>query len=157
MIARLAAILVMAMATSAVAATRDVTGHAQVRDGDSLVIGGRELRLDDIDAPEWDQACTLPVGKQWHPGREGAAWLTSFLDGRVVSCVGQKTDAYGRLIAHCYIDGQDLSAVIVSAGWAFAYRRYSDRQVAVEAEARKARRGLWRGTCESPERWRHAR
>lgn len=152
MTARLAATLII-VGTMAYAA--DLAGPAQVIDADSIVIQGREIRLDDIDAPEWDQSCILPDGGQWYPGREAAAWLKSFLDGRTIACVGQKTDAYGRIIAHCYVDGGDLSHAIVAAGWAFAYRRYSDRQIAAEDAARTAKRGVWRGSCDTPEQWRH--
>lgn len=136
------------------AIAKTISGPAQVKDGDSLVILGREIRLDDLDAPEWGQECSLPDGRKWYPGREAAAWLASFLAGKTVSCVSAKTDHYGRTVAHCYSDGQDLNTAIVTAGWAFAYRRYSDRQVAAETEAREGKRGLWRGNCEIPEQWR---
>jgi hypothetical protein len=41
-----------------------------------------------------------------------------------------------------------------SAGWALAYRRYSMDYVAAEDEARKAKRGMWRGTFVKPWEWR---
>ena len=43
---------------------------------------------------------------------------------------------------------------MVLAGWALAYRQYSTDYVDAEAEARKARRGLWRGTFAKPWEWR---
>jgi hypothetical protein len=42
----------------------------------------------------------------------------------------------------------------VSAGWAPAYRGYSMDYVDAENEARKARRGMWRGTFVKPRVWR---
>jgi endonuclease YncB( thermonuclease family) len=45
---------------------------------------------------------------------------------------------------------------MVHAGWALADRRATDRYVAIEAEARNARRGLWKGTFEPPWEWRQA-
>jgi hypothetical protein len=44
----------------------------------------------------------------------------------------------------------------VSAGWALAYRRYSRDYVDAENEARKANRGMWRGTFVKPWDWRAA-
>ena len=51
-------------------------------------------------------------------------------------------------------NGVDIGRRLVSAGWALAYRRYSKDYVAAENEARKARRGMWRGTFVKPWEWR---
>jgi hypothetical protein len=39
-------------------------------------------------------------------------------------------------------------------GWALAYRRYSKDYVDAEAEARKVKRAMWRGTFVKPWEWR---
>ena len=54
----------------------------------------------------------------------------------------------------CYYRGIDINAAMVRAGWAVAYKRYSNDYVADEAEARVAKRGLWAGTFQQPEKWR---
>jgi Staphylococcal nuclease homologue len=60
-------------------------------------------------------------------------------------------DRYGRIVAKVFSpDGVDLGRRLVSAGWALAYRRYSADYVDAEAEARKAERGMWRGTFVRP-------
>lgn len=47
-----------------------------------------------------------------------------------------------------------LALVLIGAGWAMAYRRYSDRYVAEEDAARRADLGLWAGACAAPWEWR---
>src|SRR5262249_53482378 len=41
-----------------VASGAPIVGQAWVVDGDSLRIAGTSIRLEGIDAPEWDQSCT---------------------------------------------------------------------------------------------------
>lgn len=153
MITNRLAILLILLAGPALGA--DLTGIAQAKDGDSLVVNGQEVRLHGIDAPEWHQPCELPGGGKWHPGQEAAAWLRSVLADHSISCKPEAHDHYRRTVATCYLDGRNLNEWLVREGWAFAYRRYSDRYVPAEAEAKAAGRGLWRGTCEQPETWRH--
>ncbi|WP_428247250.1 thermonuclease family protein [Ferrovibrio sp.] len=138
----------------------DITGPAQVKDGDSLYIAGREIRLFGIDAPEWRQDCTRPGpdGKPqtWRPGQQAAAWLKSWLAERSVSCATEAIDKYKRVVATCFVAGDDIGARMVSEGWAYAYTRYSPRYAPLEAEARAARRGLHAGSCDAkPEAFRH--
>ena len=45
------------------------TGHA--KDGDSLIVGDKEVRLFGIDAPEFDQSCTKD-GMGWSCGAAAA-------------------------------------------------------------------------------------
>jgi len=47
-----------------------------------------------------------------------------------------------------------LSYYSVIAGWALAYRRFSDDYVEEEEKARSARLGVWRGEFEPPWKWR---
>ena len=50
--------------------------------------------------------------------------------------------------------GVDVSQRLVSAGWALAYHQYSTDYVDAEDEARKAKRGMWRGSFMKPWVWR---
>lgn len=142
------------------AAADNITGPAQAKDGDSLYVQGREIRLYGVDAPEWGQACTLG-GKKWMAGREAAAWLKSMVDGKVLSCDRALTDRYRRAVSVCYVDGRDLGAESVRAGWSRAYcadppacERYSGRYLDDESAAKTAKHGIWKGECESPWEWR---
>jgi endonuclease YncB( thermonuclease family) len=70
-------------------------------------------------------------------------------------CEAIERDRHGRLVAKVFSSGgADIGRKMVLAGWALAYRQYSTDYVDAEAEARKARRGLWRGTFAKPWEWR---
>lgn len=139
------------MATAARAA--DLSGVAEVVDGDTLRIGANQVRLAGVDAPEWSQPCK--VGRAtWFAGHEAAAWLKSRIEGRKVYCSVSATDRYKRKVATCYVDGADINAELVAAGWAVAYRQYSTRYVPQETAAKAAALGIWRGRCDLPGEWR---
>ncbi|OFX12426.1 MAG: hypothetical protein A2516_10065 [Alphaproteobacteria bacterium RIFOXYD12_FULL_60_8] len=133
-----------------------ITGPASVRDGDSLFVLGREVRLSGVDAPEWDQKCAGPDGKPWLAGQEAAAWLRSRLDGQTVSCVTETMDRYHRAISTCFLGGENVNETLVREGWAVAYTRYSIRYVPAEDAAKAEGRGIWRGRCDPPEAWRRS-
>ena len=141
--------------TSCAAAELSFSGLAQAKDGDSLMVGQREVRLFGIDAPEWDQSCTR-AGKPWACGQEAAAQLSKLVTGKDVGCVAVDTDDHGRTVARCTVGTVDVNRQIVSNGYAIAYRRYSLDYVSAEASAKAAKRGIWAGTFEMPSDVRHA-
>jgi len=51
-------------------------------------------------------------------------------------------DRHAREFAVCLVGGQDVGAILVSEGLAFAYGRRT-RYIAIEEEAKKERRGAW--------------
>src|SRR5262249_15966539 len=65
------------------------------------------------------------------------------------------TDRYGRTLAVCSVEGDDLNAWMVREGWALAFVRYSTAYVKEEEKAHSAERGLWRGAFIAPWDWRH--
>jgi len=130
-------------------------GAAGVIDGDTIVIGGTHIRLHGIDAPEREQHCRNAQGASYPCGQIAAARLRQELKGNKVACDARYYDVYGREVATCTVAGQDLGDVMVRAGWAVDYSRYSNGKYrAAELEARTERRGLWAGTFEEPWRWR---
>lgn len=132
-------------------------GPVQVIDGDSLTVDGQEIRLLGIDAPEAQQTCTDQANKEWPCGREAARVLQRLTRGAEVTCTGDGHDKYDRLLAHCTAGQLDLNGEMVRLGFAISEDQqgyvYSDRQ----AEARAARRGIWRGQFQTPHEWRAAR
>ncbi len=60
------------------------------------------------------------------------------------------TDQYGRALADVWLGDELFNATLVREGWSKyetgygASERYHDVMVAAEAEARQARRGVWR-------------
>jgi endonuclease YncB( thermonuclease family) len=130
---------------------QDVTGAAQAIDGDSLKVGGVEVRLQGIDAPELMQICSVS-GRDTPCGREARAHLRRLVSGGLATCIGSERDRYGRMLANCRVRGIDINAAMVRDGHAVAFGGYESE----EAEARQAYRGLWAGTFARPRDWRAA-
>lgn len=66
--------------------------------------------------------------------------------GKEVSVDSTDTDRYGRTIGIVWYDGnKNLNEELLKAGYAWHYKRYDNqaRWAALEAEARKAKLGLW--------------
>ena len=145
----------------------DVSGPVCVTDGDTLVVnskrqrtpcvGGTRVRLFGIDAPELKQKCRYLSVRDFLCGRAAAAILLEHVRGHPVECRGNSEDKYGRLIAICYVHGKDLNAMMVSRGWALAYRDYSEKYVPQENAAREARRGIWAMEFVPPWKWRRGK
>jgi len=83
------------------------------------------------------------------------AALEALTAGVKVRCEAVERDRHGRLVAKVFSpNGVDIGRRLVLAGWALAYRQYSMDYVDAEKEARKAKRGMWRGTFVNPWMWR---
>jgi endonuclease YncB( thermonuclease family) len=128
-------------------------GQASVVDGDTIEIHGARIRFNGIDAPESRQTCELN-GRQYLCGQKAAIALSDFIAAHTVSCKKTGMDRYRRVIAKCFADGTDLSAWMVSQGWAIAYRKYSMDYVDDEERAHSQKIGIWAGTFVVPEEWR---
>lgn len=126
-----------------------LSGAAQVHDGDTLTVRATRIRLEGIDAPEHDQTCSRG-GKPYPCGREARDMLRRLAASGALACEGSEHDRYGRLLARCEVNGRDVGEALVAAGWAVANGDYD----AVEAAARRARRGIWDGAFEAPRDWR---
>lgn len=110
-----------------------------VHDGDtiSVLVGRRtvKVRLEGIDCPELAQPY----------GRVAKTFTSDRVFGKAVDVEQTTVDRYGRSVGRVFVNGEDLSAAIVTAGLAWHYTQYSaDRSLdAAEQSARVARRGLW--------------
>ncbi len=128
-------------------------GPARVIDGDTLDLAGERIRLHGIDAPEKDQTCTIN-GLEWECGIASWGFLVQLIAGQVVTCDSRDIDQYGRTVAVCFADGNDINATMVAGGWALAYQEYSLDYVPQERAAEAARLGLWQGDFVPPWEWR---
>lgn len=132
--------------------------RVEVIDGDSLRIAGRVIRLQGYDAPEYRQDCAEPDGRAWPCGRAARDRLVALAGAGGLVCADHGRDRYGRTIARCRNHDGDIGAAMVREGLGRRLRNARDtRYAAEEAEARRAGRGLWRGTHHHPADWRDAR
>jgi endonuclease YncB( thermonuclease family) len=137
------------------APAQSLSGTVRAVDGDTLVMTGTRIRLFGIDAPEAAQTCNR-AGEAWACGTDASAVLAELVAGRQVSCIQRDRDDYGRAVATCAVGRIDLGAAMVGAGYAIAYRRYSDAYLADETRARALGIGLWASQFDDPAAWRIA-
>jgi endonuclease YncB( thermonuclease family) len=135
----------------------DIAGAPRVIDGRTLEVAGQRIRLFGIDAPDLDQVCEHG-GRRYQCGSVARAALWDLIAGLDVSCAPEADGPKpgGTTLAVCTAGGRSLNESLVQAGWALADRGATDRYVAAEAEAKAARRGLWKGAFEPPWEWRRA-
>lgn len=126
-----------------------VNGAASAADGDSLVVGGRRVRLFGIDAPELAQSCTRQ-GVTWNCGEQAKDNLAELVKGQTVYCEGQGVDQHARLVAVCSAGGLELNETMVEYGWALAYRQFSEAYVSAETRAKANGLGIWSSQFQNP-------
>ena len=132
----------------------NLTGPARVIDGDTVEIHSQRIRLHGIDAPEGKQTCQRD-GQPWNCGQDVSIALADKIGENPLECeTTGKPDRYGRTIAVCRLNGEDLNGWLVSQGWALAYRDYSHDYVPQENEARESKRGIWGSEFVPPWEWR---
>ncbi|MEX2127120.1 MAG: thermonuclease family protein [Xanthobacteraceae bacterium] len=126
-----------------------VRPNATAVDGDSLRVDGEETRLLGIDAPELFQTCRDERGREWPCGREAHAHLRTLVSRGTVDCASSSKDCYGRALARCSAgDIADVGEAMVRRGYALDFM--GGGYQSTEAEARNAKRGIWRGEFERP-------
>jgi endonuclease YncB( thermonuclease family) len=126
-------------------------GRAVIADGDTIELSGQRIRLEGIDAPEYNQTCQGKSGP-FNCGREARRKLAALAGAGPVLCTGWQEDKYGRLLGTCTSGKAELNREMVASGWAVSYGQYA----AEEAAARKAGIGLWQGEFQRPAEWRKA-
>lgn len=130
----------------------NVEGRAKILDGDSIIVAGREVRMQGIDAPEGRQYCRRK-GRDWACGQEARRFLKRLIGKQEVFCKGLDIDKHDRLLALCQSGGLDLNREMVARGFAVSYGRYETE----ERSARKNKTGIWSSEFERPRDWRRDR
>lgn len=114
-----------------------ISGTAGVKDGDGILFGDVEIRLQGIAAPEDRRGKVDPHGKASTRALEELAL------GRQVVCYLDGTRANRRPVGVCVLEGRDLGRVMVEIGAARDCPAYSlGRYAASEDQARKSGNNL---------------
>jgi len=148
--------LVFCLTLSAFPAFAAPNGTIRVIDADTIDVGGTRVRLFGIDAPEMGQPCRAD-GREWDCGAWARDVVRNRFEGTYARCQPRDTDRYGRVVAQCAVDGQDMGRVIVYSGLAWAFRRYSETYDLDEKAAAIAGRGVWAVQVQRPSDFRAAR
>ena len=113
-----------------------------VTDGDTIRIGEERIRFSGIDAPEMKQTCIYQE-IEFNCGEFSKNLLIEKIADQEVSCIRESKDQYGRTLAECFVENESLSSYLVREGYAFAYRKYSDKFILDEEYAQSKGNGMW--------------
>ena len=116
--------------------------NLRVVDGDTIVLNGEKIRFSGIDTPELKQTC-LNGDEKIFCGKSAKMLLIKKIGNQTPECISVGKDVYKRTLAECFINGESLSAFLVRSGYAFAYRKYSDKFIKDEEFAKKNKLGMW--------------
>jgi len=124
----------------------NLRGLVRVVDGNTLSLRGQTIHLSGIDVPEKGQTCYDLVGVAWDCHGRSISKLSVLTGGKIVHCreVNLSTGT-----GKCFVEGQDLSLLMVQAGMAVA----GEGDVSyggAEAQARMERKGVWSGRFDMP-------
>ena len=145
------------LASVGLAQPQPITGTAKVLSGDMLVVDGHLITLAQVDAPELGQTCRDRRNRRWSCGRRARNTLRKLLRRQRVSCMAQSTTTAGITVAKCTINGKDIAKDLVSRGVVFARTGLFSTYGTEESQARRARRGIWKGASERPAAFRATR
>ena len=137
---------------------KEISGNAQIIDGDTIKINSKKIRLYGIDAPELKQMCKKPYltiifftfTKDYPCGKISTQKLQKKINNKVITCKILDIDRYKRLIGECYKRNLNLNSWLVSNGYAVAYRKYSKKYIPNEINAKNEKKGIWQGKFEMP-------
>lgn len=138
-----------------------VTGKAKALTGDIMMVGDSKIVLKGIEAPENSQSCQTSSGRRWSCGRDALNALRRITGYDTLECTVESTDSSGRKIADCMIGEKNVAAELVRQGHVFARGGFFTTYSSEEQEAREAKRGIWKGSVQTPadyraERWQEA-
>ncbi len=116
-------------------------------------VAGKTFQLYGIDAPDIAQTCEIR-GRTYNCGRVSMTALMDLVAGVDIRCMPRRGAAATPVIANCFAAGYDLSEGMVHTGWALAMPRDGTKYTRIEARAKNAKRGLWKGKFTPPWEWR---
>ena len=116
--------------------------NLKIIDGDTIVLNGEKIRFSSIDTPELKQTC-MSGDEKVFCGKFAKMLLVKKIGNETPECIKEGKDVYKRTLAECFINGESLSTFLVRSGYAFAYRKYSDKYIKDEEFAKKNKLGMW--------------
>ncbi len=137
---------------SAVPAYAD--GDVYVVDGDSLKLGEQNVRLAHIDAPEYYQTCKRADKSTYNCGIKAREKLESLLKLGELSCKTVGRDIYNRDMSECFAGRTNINLEMVRSGWAVVYKSGDAAYLEAQADAKRAKLGIWQGKYMKPELYR---
>jgi len=123
--------------------------NVQITDGDTIKINGEKIRFSGIDTPEIKQTC-IKNGIINPCGVTAKKILIDKISNNEVICISEGKDQYKRTLAECFVGDLSLSRYLVREGYAFAYRKYSNKFVKDEEFAKENNKGMWSMSFEYP-------
>ena len=120
-----------------------------VVDGDTIRLNGKKIRFTGIDTPELKQTC-IKKGIKDFCGLNAKQILADKIANNTVKCISEGKDQYKRTLAECFVNNESLSRYLVRSGYAFAYRKYSNKFIKDEDYARMKKIGMWSMKFEYP-------
>jgi len=123
--------------------------NLKIVDGDTIVLNGEKIRFSGIDTPELKQTC-MSGDEKVFCGKSAKSLLIKKIGNETPECISEGKDAYKRTLAECFVNGESLSAFLVRSGYAFAYRKYSDKFIKDEEFAKENKLGVWAMTFQYP-------
>ena len=116
--------------------------NLKIVDGDTIVLNDEKIRFSGIDTPELKQTCRNGDQKVFC-GKLAKMLLVKKIGNQTPECIREGKDVYKRTLAECFINGESLSTFLVRTGYAFAYRKYSDKFIKDEEFAKENKLGMW--------------
>ena len=114
----------------------------KIIDGDTIILNGKKIRFSGIDTPELKQTC-IKDDKKIFCGKSAKILLIKKIGDKIPKCKREGIDIYKRILAECFVNGESLSKFLVRSGYAFAYRKYSNKFIKDEEYARANKLGMW--------------
>ena len=145
---------------------------ANAIDGETLFVGGAEVKLFGIDAVEDDQVCQDGNGIDYACGRRATRTLQALVQEDLVVCLPLFAISDSRVVGNCEVtpEGEyepvspiafmeefrpnNLSHLMVAEGHAVAIGVGTRFFGAEQNEAQALRKGIWQGSFQPPSNWR---
>ena len=133
-------IIFIYLMNSSFSISKDVYTSLKIIDGDTIILNSEKIRFYGIDTPEKKQKCKDKSGLSYPCGLVATNELKKIIISGKLFCQKKTTDRYRRSISTCYVNGVDISSLMVKNGWALAYRKYSKDYIDEENEAKEKKK-----------------